>query len=259
MKRYVLNFKRSASILIMPKPIFFTVILLALALSMPLHTDAQRRGGSGQSGFSRGGTSHMGSGFGRSYNGGRSFGNFGHREHWGRGFSPYRGLPYWRYGFFPFWGDYFWGISPYAIGFYLNGFNYYDNDGVYYKYDNDKYQVVPAPIGYKVKKLPKESLQFTLDGVPYSYYFGSYYIFRDGKYEVVPAPVGAEVDSIPEGYEKVIIDGQTYFTLNGVQYKAVMRDNVIWYQVIKNNNQSSEPQNASTNEPPMQENNMTPK
>jgi len=73
----------------------------------------------------------------------------------------------------------------------------------------------------------------------------------DGQYEVVQPPVGAEVDSIPDGYDKVTVDGQTYFTLSGVQYKAIMRDNVIWYRVIKNNGDKPEPTTPSTKEEPM--------
>ena len=39
---------------------------------------------------------------------------------------------------------------------------------------------------------------------------------------VVQAPVGAVVESIPEGYEKLIINGETYYIVDGVQYKAVV-------------------------------------
>ena len=50
---------------------------------------------------------------------------------------------------------------------------------------------------------------------------------------VVQAPVGAVVESIPEGYEKLIINGETYYIVDGVQYKAVVYDGEIWYEVIK--------------------------
>jgi len=98
---------------------------------------------------------------------------------------------------------------------------------------------VPAPVGYKVKKLPKGAQEFMLDGVTYYYFYGSYYTPEDGKYRVVEPPIGALVESIPDGYDKVVIDGQTYFSLNGVQYKAVMQDNELWYQVIKNNDKTA--------------------
>ncbi len=76
---------------------------------------------------------------------------------------------------------------------------------------------------------------------------------------MVQPPVGAEVNSIPDGYDKVTIDGQTYYTLNGVQYKAVIWNNEIWYRVIKSNGTSSgtnvAPANPSPNEQPLQDKN----
>lgn len=235
MKRFNLFFKHCASLIHPASLAVILVILFALDLSTTIDVRAQRHGSSfhGRSGMSAG--NHIGQSYNRMNNSHMYIGNFGHREHFGSHFYRYRSVPYWRYPYMPFWGDYYWGIPPYSLRFYLNGYYYYDDDGIYYKYDNDKYQVVPAPIGHKLKTLPKGNTRFTLDGVTYFYYFGTYYTSQDGQYVVVQPPIGAEVDSIPDGYEKVMIDGQTYFTLNGVQYKAVLRDNVVWYRVIKNN------------------------
>jgi len=251
-------------------------------MSMPLNADAQRGGGShgggGRSGgshmssgvsrssvgrispgvgtMSRSGASRIGSAYGRAGSVRTMSGTYGHRGFSGRGGYGFRGLPYWRYGYLPFWGDYFWGIPPYSMEFYLDGYNYYDCDGVYYKKDNDKYQVVPAPVGTRVKELPKNSLEFTLDGAPYYYYFGTFYIPVNGQYEIVEPPLGAEVDSIPDGYDKVMIDGQTYYTLDDVQYKAVLRNNVIWYQVIKNSDNSPVQENPAGTDQPQQNNDI---
>ena len=285
MKRYELNLKHCASLLHLPKLTIVLAITLAMGMSMPLNADAQRGGGSGHGGgISRSGGSHMSSGVSRSsgsvsrmspgvrsmsrsgsnrigsaYTRGNNVrtlsGNYGHRGFSGRGYG-FRGMPYWRYGYLPFWGDYFWGIPPYSMMFYLDGYNYYDCDGVYYKKDNDKYQVVPAPVGTRVKELPKNSLEFTLDGAPYYYYFGTFYVPVNGQYEIVDPPLGAEVDSIPDGYDKVMIDGQTYYTLGDVQYKAVLRDNVIWYQVIKNSLNNESPANPDANNQPAQNNDI---
>jgi hypothetical protein len=220
MERNKLNFKRCSSIIRLPKLNLVVAILMAFGLSMTPNADAQRHGGGGgRSGMSRVGGAHMSSGFGRGSGGrasvagsiagrsdvGRSYAGKGFV---GRGFYMNGGVPYWRYSYMPFWGDFFWGIPPYALGFYWNGYNYYDCDGIYYLKEDNKYQVVPAPVTHQVKVLPKDCLQFTMDGVPYYYYFGTYYIQEDGQYEVVQPPVGAEVNSIPDGYEKVIIDGQ---------------------------------------------------
>ena len=255
MKRQEFNLKQGASLIRFPKLALIFMIMLALDFTA-FNANAQRHGGSGRGsmGFSGGG--HLRQDFGHINNTHVFNGNFGYRGHFGNRYYGYRGIPYWRYSYFPFWGDYYWDLPPYAFGFYLNGFNYYDCDGIYYKKENDKYQVVPAPVGYSVKAIPKGSLQFTMDGVQYFYYFGSYYVPRDGKYEVVEPPIGAEVDSIPDGYEKVTIDGQTYFTLNGVQYKAVIRNNVVWYRVIKSNGNNTESSKPATSEQSNTDNNI---
>ncbi|MDP4239972.1 MAG: DUF6515 family protein [Bacteroidota bacterium] len=251
MKRFKLSIKRSAKWIHLPKLTLVLAILMALDLSMAPNVDAQRRGGPGRSRMSRSIGSHISSGYSR-VNG--SYGHFGRRGFTGRGFYLYRGVPYWRYSYMPFWGDYYWGIPPYALRFYLNGYNYYDCDGIYYKYDKDKYQVVAAPLGYRTKVLPKGCFQFTMDGVPYYYYFGTYYTQIKGQYEVVLPPIGAEVDSLPDGYDKVMIDGQTYYTLNGVQYKAVIWNNEIWYRVIKNGENNPAPSTPSSDEKTMPDN-----
>jgi len=256
MKRNKLILKGSGWLIRLSKIALALAILMILDLSMAPNIDAQRHIGGGH-GFGRSGGIHMGSGF-AGINGGRTLGgSFGHRGFIGRGFYMHGGVPYWRYSVMPFWGDFFWGIPAYALGFYWNGYNYYDCDGIYYRKENDKYQVVPAPVAHRVKVLPKDCLQFTMDGAPYYYYFGTFYIPKDGQYEVVPAPVGAEVNSIPNGYEKVIIDGQTYFTLNGVQYKAVIWNNEVWYRVIKSDAANVAPATPTTNKQPPVENNGT--
>ena len=252
MKRVNLIFKQGASVLHLPKPTIVLAALMVLSFSMAPDIDAQRRGGSGRSmGQSSG--SHVRQSVGRIGASRSYYGNYGHVGRFSGGHYSrwYWGIPGWGYAFLPFWGDYYWGIPPYSVRFYIDGYNYYDSDGIYYKQENNKYRVVPAPIGHKVKVLPKGSLEFSLDGIKYYYYFGTYYTPQDGKYEVVQPPIGAEVDSIPDGYEKVIIDGQTYFTLNGVQYKAVVHDNVIWYRVVKNNGVNAAPANQPANGEPM--------
>ena len=259
MKRANLIFKHCASRIHLPKLAFCFAILMALNLSALPTVDAQRHGGSGRGMGTSGGShmshisggTHMSRSFGRMNKSRIYTGNFVPRNHYGGRYYRYWGAPGWGYSFWPFWGDYYWGIPPYALRFYIDGSNYYDSDGIYFKQENDKYKVVPAPLGLKVKTLPKGSQEFTVDGNHYFYYFGTYYAPRDGKYEVVEPPIGAEVDSIPDGYDKVMIDGQTYFSLNGVQYKAVLRDNVIWYQVIKNNSNKPVPSNPPSKEVPM--------
>jgi len=263
MKRIKLYSKRSSFSFQLPKLILATAFFFALSLS----TTVDARNGGGRHGGGGGRSVSSGVSMGRSSGSvgisrsparvmsSRSVVNRGSAYRRGsdyhRGYGINRAYPYWGYPYFPYWGGFYWGISPYALEFMYNDMNYYDNDGIYYRSEDGKYQVVAAPVGYRVKTLPKGSSQFTVDGVPYFYYFGTYYTPSEGQYEVVEPPVGAMVESIPQGYEKLEIQGQTYYILNGVQYKAVMQDNEVWYQVIKNNGNNNVPAYTSKDITPM--------
>jgi len=225
MKRFKLNFKQSALLNHHSKLVIILAGLFAFSLSTAMTADAQRRGGG----------IGMRGGFGHSY--------IGNYRNFGGHFS--RSVPFWSYPYFPVWGDFYWGVSPLALRFLYNDYYYYFDDGVYYRLDKNKYQVVPAPVGHKIKTLPTGTYQFSLDGATYFYYYGTYYIPVAGQYEVVQPPIGATVESIPQGYEKLEIEGQTYYILNEVQYKAVIRNNEVWYQVIKNNSGNAAPANSS--------------
>jgi len=210
------------------------MFLFALDLSFISNADAQRNGGrggrsgAGHSGMSRGNVRSGGMGHSAVISHGR---NLGRDFHMSRGFrmNHYRYYP-----FIPQWGDYYWGIPPYDFRFMYDGMNFYYGDGIYYRDIDNKYEVVPAPEGYQTKVIPKDCFRFTLDGVQYYYFNGSYFIPKDSLYEVVRPPVGAVVESIPQGYDKLEIEGHTYFILQGVQYKAIIKNDEVWYQVIKN-------------------------
>lgn len=114
-----------------------------------------------------------------------------------------------------------------------NNHDYYYKNGVFYHYHNNQYVVSRPPIGVHVHAIPTPRI-VVLHNVHYYYYYGVYYtMVGHNDYVVVQAPVGAVVESIPEGYEKLIIDGETYYIVDGVQYKAVIYDGEIWYEVIK--------------------------
>lgn len=109
---------------------------------------------------------------------------------------------------------------------------FYYKKGVYYKLVGDKYIVSRPPKGVRVSVLPEPRVLWVANR-QYHYYYGTFYVMRGNEYEVVAPPVGAIVESIPEGYEKLEIDGNTYYIVDGVQYKAVVYDGEIWYEVIK--------------------------
>ena len=241
MKPIKCNFKKQAFRSLHSTVVRALVVVLAFTLSTSMTADAQRRGGGGgnRSTVSR---SHISSS--HNYSGGNYRGNYGTANR-GNYRIHYMNRPYRGFSHFPIWGDFYWGISPFSLRFMYNNLYYYFDDGIYYRQDDDRYQVVPAPIGHLEKKLPKEAYQLIVDGQTYYYYFGTYYVSAGKQYEVVQPPIGAMVQEIPQGYEKVEVEGQTYYILNGVQYKAVLQNNVVWYMVIKNNNASMAPANPA--------------
>ena len=215
MKRFNLKSGESASHINAAGKIPFIVILFMLEFTISLGADA--RGHS-------------------SFRSSRSF-SYGYSHSYNRGFHSGFGINrvrFYNYGYYPRWGYYYDVIPAYELQFLLNGATYYYGNGIYYRNENGKYVVTEAPIGYRTKVLPKNCLQFTLDNITYFYDFGTFYSQRNGQYEVVRAPLGAVIDILPDGADKVLIEGQTFYSLNGVQYKAVIRNNEIWYEVIKN-------------------------
>jgi hypothetical protein len=214
MKPSILSFSWSASLKKSNKLIIFFIVLFALVFSPAINADAQRH-----SGFGHSGSEHIGLS-GRILV--RSFGGL------------YLHGPY-----YPFWGG-FYGFFPFAtLSFIYGGLDYYLYNGIYYRNIDGKYAMVPAPIGYRVKKLPNGYEEFTLDSIAYFYYNGSFYVQKGKKFEVVQAPVGAIVQHIPIGYQKEVVNGETYYIVYGVQYKVVVRDNVICYLVIKSEGANS--------------------
>jgi hypothetical protein len=229
MKKAVLNLKFGAYLKGFQKLALLFLLLFALGFSV----DAQRRGG---------GFGHVGAAIAH---GGFSRGGFTHVGYAGRGFGEFRGS-HWHYSFFPRWGG-FYGYLPYPyINFWWGGLDYYLYNGAYYHYYGGRYEAVPAPVGYRVRSLPKGAQELAVDGNTYFYYYGAFYVPSNKKFEVVPAPVGAVVDNIPRGYEKVVAEGQTYYTFDDVQYKAIVRKNGVSYEVVKSKGaESSEgPQEA---------------
>ena len=111
---------------------------------------------------------------------------------------------------------------------------YYFRDGICYHHCNDRYVVSRPPVGIRVQRLPHYRTIW-LNNICYYYYYGTFYRYIDAMstYEVVVPPVGAIVESIPEGYQQLTIEGQTYYIVDGIQYKPVIYDGEIWYEVIK--------------------------
>lgn len=115
--------------------------------------------------------------------------------------------------------------------------DYYYRDGIFYRYHNNKYVIHRPHAGFRVASIPEYRVVW-VNGVSYYYYYGTFYSYMapSREYVVVAPPVGAIVESIPDGYERIDINGNTYYTVGGVQYKAVIFNGEIWYEVIKVDN-----------------------
>lgn len=116
----------------------------------------------------------------------------------------------------------------------FSGVDYYYKKGVFYSYDHlhKHYVVSRPPLGVRVNIIPQARVIF-LNNVNYYYYYGTFYRRVAAEYEVVAPPVGAIVESIPDGYEQLMVNGNTYYIVDGIQYKAVVYHGEIWYEVIK--------------------------
>lgn len=141
--------------------------------------------------------------------------------------------PNWRYASLPRRNSVVNVAPSTSISVSFGGINFRYNNGVYYRPYQNTYIVTPAPIGIRVRYLPREHRVFNLYNHSYHYYNGAYYEYQNNDYVVVPPPVGALVESIPDGYEKLQVNGDTYYIVDGVQYRAVLQNGEIWYEVIK--------------------------
>jgi len=112
---------------------------------------------------------------------------------------------------------------------------YHYREGVYYQpSQGGSYKVGPAPVGIRIKTLPKGFTKVLLGGISYFYYYGTFYRNADqSSYEVVIPPIGAVVYDLPSGYEKISLEGFTYYTFEGIYYKTIIDSNgEVAYQVV---------------------------
>ena len=107
--------------------------------------------------------------------------------------------------------------------------------GYYYRPWDDYYWRVWPPFGFRVRWLPPYYYSFWWRDIEYYYSCNVYYVYiqEQDEYVVVRPPIGAIVESIPDYSEKLIVDGETYFIADGLQYKAVLVNEEIWFKVIK--------------------------
>lgn len=97
------------------------------------------------------------------------------------------------------------------------------------------YRRVWPPFGCRINWLPPYYYAFWWRDIEYYYCCNVYYIYYEDEdeYVVVRPPIGALVETIPDYSEKLIVEGETYFIADGIQYKAVLVNDEIWFKVLK--------------------------
>ena len=136
----------------------------------------------------------------------------------------------------PAYGAYIHRLPHDTYRIYYGGRNFHYSHGIFYRPYNHGFVLATPPFGLRIAFLPRGYLSLTIGGSPYYYYEGTFYIHRRNEYVVVAPPLGAVVDRIPAGYQKVEFRGEIYYISDGVQYKPILRDREIWYEVIKSPN-----------------------
>jgi hypothetical protein len=199
------------------------------------HSAGQGGGG----GFSNSHGSNRGGGFSEGHSGGHVSQGFSH----GGGFSENHGFHEPGIVRGPRHNEYFGGYArPHPRYFFGDRYYHYGGGRFFHPY-RERYWFGIYPLGFRLHILPRGFMSFYIGGFPYYYYGGSYFVYRNDQYEVIAPPEGALVESLPRNYQTVEIEGETYYIANGIQYRPVLRDGQIWYQVIKspNNQQTIDP------------------
>ena len=113
-------------------------------------------------------------------------------------------------------------------------YDYYENDGVYYNFNNGKYIVIAPPIGMRVRYLPFRNVRIYQGDRLFFYYNGVFYssIPNDDEYEIIEPPIGAVVNELPFDANKVEIDEQIYYEYNNTLYKKIRTEYGKAYEVV---------------------------
>ncbi len=215
----------------------FIITMVALTLTTQV-TNAQRGGRGGFGGGRIGGgfsgnrlsSAHFGGGF-----------NFGSRVLPFGGIYrlpssyirlSFGGYPYYFSDglFYASYGDYYGLIAPPFgltlgilprgyIGFNFGGLPYYYHSGVFYRpTDDNKYQVVQAPVGAEVSALPKEAKPLVVNDQKLYEYLGTYYkevVGEDGKHRyIVQGKDGVLNTDNKTSNEVTVINGNTQAPVN---------------------------------------------
>lgn len=114
-----------------------------------------------------------------------------------------------------------------------NSYNFYGNNGIYYRPYNSGYVRYMPYVGFRINVLPVGYVTINIGNRnPYYFYEGVYYRPNRSYYEVIEAPIGAIVYALPAGYERVNYDGEYLYEFGGVLYQKIYYRGSRAYQVV---------------------------
>jgi len=139
---------------------------------------------------------------------------------------PYRGLPRWGRT-----------VRTVGVGFRairFGGIGYRFHSGIWYKPKGNRFRVVKAPFGVRVRTLPTGYRRVVVGRNTHYYYYGTYYtkVPDSDEYEVIEPPIGAEVHALPDGYEVVTINDIEYYKFECTYYEPRINEKNEEYYVV---------------------------
>jgi hypothetical protein len=188
----------------------------------------------------------------------------------------YNGYPYFFAEglFYTSYGDYYGLVAPPFgltisflprgyMGLSIGGYPYYYYSGIFYRpTEDEKYQVVQAPIGAELPSIPKEAKVIVINDQKLYEYLGTYYkeiVGADGKTKYIVqgkdgvlntesqikevtvessgtnyAPsIGDVVMQLPSRYKTVVINNKKlYVTPENIYYEEFIEDNHLKFRVV---------------------------
>lgn len=106
--------------------------------------------------------------------------------------------------------------------------------GRFYLQQEEKFEIVPPPLGAVIPTRPTASSTVRAGKKRY-FYQGGYFYEKAGRagYRVVAPPVGAVVPYLPKGFTPKVIYGDRYYTFAGAIYNPVTVNGKRYYQVVR--------------------------
>lgn len=115
-----------------------------------------------------------------------------------------------------------------------HNYEYYENEGRYYNFNNGKYILIAPPVGLRVRYLPLNYVRLVLGNKEFFYCNGVFYnpVPYNDEYEIIDPPIGAIVSDLPFDANKIEIDERIYYEYNNTIYKKIRTEYGRAYEVV---------------------------